>query len=160
MDHPKSFLRRCLFALLIVAAANGVAASKGPYAFAQQPGDAPASKPDGKTGAGDEADAIVTEAPFMGQLEQLSSILGSMHFLRTLCGEADGDVWRDKVQELIDAQKPSEADRRRLVASFNAGYRGFEAAYRQCTPAARTVINRYRTEGLELAREIATRYGN
>lgn len=99
-------------------------------------------------------------ATFMKPLSRLSSILGSVHFLRTLCGDADASVWREKMNELIAAQSPNEADRQILVASFNGGYRSFESTYRKCTPAARLAVGRYQEEGAALSREISGRFGN
>ncbi|SKA36118.1 TIGR02301 family protein [Consotaella salsifontis] len=96
----------------------------------------------------------------MAPLARLSAILGSVHFLRTLCGDPNARLYRDKMTELLAAQKASEADRRILVASFNSGYRAFESTYRVCTPAARLAVERYQKEGSSLSREISARYGN
>ena len=67
---------------------------------------------------------------------------------------------RDEVQSLIDAEAPSGERRRRIVARFNSGYRGFEQTYRTCTPAADLAIRRYLDEGAKIAREITARYAN
>lgn len=101
-----------------------------------------------------------SNAPFMAPLGRLSSILGSIHFLRTLCGDDDAGVWRDKMNELILAQRPNEADRRILIAQFNSGYRAFESTYRQCTDAAEIATRRYLEEGAALSRDVSARYGN
>lgn len=120
----------------------------------------------GKAGADEPARPVSIEvptpsnAPYMKPLGRLATVLGSIHFLRTLCGDANGDVWRRKMAEILDAQAPGEADRRILVASFNQGYRSFESTYRKCTPAATVAIERYLREGATLSREISTRYGN
>lgn len=111
--------------------------------------------------AGDKPAAVApSNAGFMKPLGRLSSILGSVHFLRTLCGDTGAGVWRQKMNELLDAQAPNEADRKILIASFNSGYRSFESTYRKCTPAARLAVSRYQTEGATLSREISARYGN
>ncbi|WP_245396626.1 TIGR02301 family protein [Jiella sonneratiae] len=99
------------------------------------------------------------EAAYMPQLSRLAMILGSMHFLRKLCGDAEADVWRDEMQALLDAQNPADAERQQIIASFNNGYRTFAATYRSCTSAARVAVNRYQKEGAALAREIGSRYG-
>lgn len=129
--------------------------------------DVNAQTSDTATNGKDAADAVnatgaaaSTDAPYMKSLNRLASILGSMHFLRALCNDPQAAIWRQKMQELIEAQAPSETDRRRLVASFNSGYRAFESTYRSCTPAARVAVNRYQGEGATLAREIGARYGN
>ena len=96
----------------------------------------------------------------MKPLGRLSSILGSVHFLRTLCGDEHANIWRTKMSELLAAQSPSAADRQILVAAFNSGYRAFESTYRKCTPSARVAVARYQEEGATLSREISARYGN
>jgi uncharacterized protein (TIGR02301 family) len=99
-------------------------------------------------------------AAYMAPMGRLAGILGSVHFLRTLCGDENASVWREKMNELIEAQKPNEADRRILIAQFNGGYRAFESTYRQCTPAAEVATRRYLEEGATLSREISARFGN
>ncbi|MEP9371087.1 TIGR02301 family protein [Mesorhizobium sp. KR1-2] len=99
------------------------------------------------------------EAPFEGSLMRLSEILGSLHFLRNLCGE-DGNKWRDEMEKLLDAEKPDAARRAKFVASFNRGYRSFEGTYAKCTASAIEAINRYMKEGETLTRDVTGRYGN
>ena len=101
-----------------------------------------------------------SNAAYMKPLARLSTILGSVHFLRTLCGAEDAPVWRAKMDEMLSAQAPNEADRRILIASFNGGYRAFESTYRKCTPAATAATDRYFAEGAALSREISSKYGN
>ena len=64
------------------------------------------------------------------------------------------------MQALIDAEAPSGERRRKIVASFNRGYRGFQQTYRTCTPAANYAIRRYLEEGSKISREITARYAN
>lgn len=99
------------------------------------------------------------EAPFESSLMRLSEVLGSLHFLRNLCGEK-GTRWRDEMQKLLDAEKPDETRRAKLVASFNRGYRSFEGTYTKCTPSATEAIALYMKEGETLTREVTDRYGN
>jgi uncharacterized protein (TIGR02301 family) len=99
------------------------------------------------------------DGPFEPGLMRLSEVLGSLAFLRRLC-DSDGDSWRGEMERLLVTEKAEEARRARLVASFNRGYRSFEASYATCTHAAREAIRRYLDEGERLARDIATRYGN
>lgn len=107
-----------------------------------------------------EAPAKPSNAPYMKPMGRLSTILGSVHFLRSLCGDTHADVWRQKMADILDAQSPGEADRRILIAQFNQGYRSFESTYRKCTPAATVAMERYAKEGANLSREISARYGN
>ena len=103
--------------------------------------------------------ARAAESPFEGQLIRLAEILGSLHYLRNLCGES-GYEWRDRMQALLDAEDPGEERRARFVASFNRGYRTFESTYASCTDSAIEAISRYMKEGEALTRDTATRYGN
>ena len=99
------------------------------------------------------------ESPFENQLIRLAEILGSLHYLRNLCGESSHE-WRDRMQALLDAEDPDEERRARFVASFNRGYRTFEGTYTTCTDSAVEAISRYMKEGEALTRDTATRYGN
>ena len=144
-------------ALLLTACWAGTDVVTSAFAEAAQAGNSADVPADGTATAttGDQA----SEPPFLKPLANLSEILGSMQFLRTLCG-GDSTVWRGQMQALLDAQQPSEVETRHLIASFNAGYRAFESTYRKCTPAALVAMSRYQNEGAHLAREIGTRYGN
>lgn len=99
-------------------------------------------------------------APFDNDLQRLAEILGSLQYLRGICGSNDGQKWRNEMQNLIDAEAPSGDRRRLIVASYNRGYRGFQQTYRTCTPAANIAIRRYLDEGAKIAREITARYAN
>jgi uncharacterized protein (TIGR02301 family) len=99
-------------------------------------------------------------APFDTDLQRLGEILGALHYLRAVCGANEGSKWRNEMQALIDAEAPSGERRRKIVASFNRGYRGFQQTYRSCTPAADLAIRRYLDEGAKIAREITARYAN
>ena len=99
-------------------------------------------------------------APYDRDLQRLAEILGSLHYLRPLCGANDGTKWRNEMQALLDAETPSGERRDKLTASFNRGYRGFQQTYRTCTPASGLVIRRYLEEGSKISREITARYAN
>jgi len=106
------------------------------------------------------ARAQETPAPFDNDLQRLAEILGALHYLRAVCGSDEGQKWRNQMQALIDAEAPGGERRRKIVASFNRGYRGFQQTYRTCTPAADLAIRRYLDEGAKIARDITARYGN
>lgn len=103
--------------------------------------------------------ARAAEAPFDKGLMRLAEILGSLHFLRNLCGEP-GTAWRDEMEKLLASEKPDEARKAKFVANFNRGYRTFQTTYSTCTSSAVESINRYVREGEAISREIAGRYGN
>ena len=103
--------------------------------------------------------ARAAEAPFERSLVRLAEILGSLHFLRNLCGEP-GEKWRGEMEKLLEAENPDPARRAKFIASFNRGYRSYAGTYTSCTASATAAISRYMKEGEALTREVATRYGN
>jgi uncharacterized protein (TIGR02301 family) len=102
----------------------------------------------------------VETAPYDNELQRLAEILGALHYLRGICGANEGQKWRDQMQALLDSEAPDGDRRRKIAASFNRGYRGFQQTYRTCTPAADIAIRRYLDEGAKIAREITARYAN
>lgn len=99
-------------------------------------------------------------APFDGDLQRLAEILGTLHYLRGICGTNEGLKWRNQMQALVDAETPSGDRRARMIAGFNRGYNGFQQTYRICTPAATVVIRRYIEEGSKISRDLTARYAN
>jgi uncharacterized protein (TIGR02301 family) len=106
------------------------------------------------------APAASPAAPYDADLQRLAEILGALQYLRTVCKANEGQKWRDQMQALIDAEAPDGERRRKIVANYNRGYRGFQQTYRTCTPAADLAIRRYLDEGAKIAREITARYAN
>lgn len=99
-------------------------------------------------------------APFDAELQRLAEILGTLHYLRGICGANEGQKWRNEMQALADAETPSGERRSRLIAGFNRGYNGFQQTYRTCTPAATVAIKRFLDEGSRISRDLTARYAN
>jgi uncharacterized protein (TIGR02301 family) len=89
--------------------------------------------------------------PYDDKLKRLSEILGAVHYLRELCGQNDGQMWRDQMREILAADGGSGLRRAMLTRSFNNGYRSYGRTYQACTPSAQTAIAHYLAEGAELA---------
>jgi uncharacterized protein (TIGR02301 family) len=106
-----------------------------------------------------DAPAAPLEPAYDPQLLRLSEILGSVYYLRRLCGTAEGNMWRDQMQALIDAENPSPERRAKFVDRFNHGYQGFRSVYRTCTPAATVAIDRYMQEATKIVRDVTARFG-
>ncbi len=87
------------------------------------------------------------ERPYDAQLLRLSEILGAVHYLRELCGQNDGQTWRDQMRELTNAEGASALRKARLVENFNKGYRGYSRTYRTCNRSAIIAINRFIDQG-------------
>lgn len=103
--------------------------------------------------------AAALDAPYEAGLMRIAEVMGSLHFLRNLCGDK-GEQWRETMERLLAAEKPEAERRARFIASFNRGYRSFEGTYTKCTASATEAIGRYTVEGENLARDLAARYGN
>lgn len=103
----------------------------------------------------------VAIVPYDDKLARLAEVLGSVHYLRTLCKAPGADEWRADMQELLDSETNGEPQRKeKLTAAFNRGYRAFASVYTDCTQAAIVAEERYRNEGATLATEITSRFGN
>ena len=89
--------------------------------------------------------------PYDERLMRLAELLGAIHYLRELCSANDGQVWRERMGELVNAEGTSALRRAKLSRSFNQGYRSYSRTYLSCTPSAQTTIARFLTEGAQLS---------
>jgi len=103
--------------------------------------------------------ARAVEAPYEKNLLRLAEILGSLQYLRNLCGEK-GDDWREAMDAILITEHPGPDRRAQLVGSFNRGYRTYSDIYHTCTASATEAIARYMKEGEALSRDTANRFGN
>lgn len=89
--------------------------------------------------------------PYDDKLMRLAEILGAVHYLRELCSANDGQLWRDRMKELLDTEGGTAIRRARLTRSFNQGYRSYRRTYVTCTPTAQSSIERFLAEGIQIA---------
>ncbi|MEZ5899862.1 MAG: TIGR02301 family protein [Hyphomicrobium sp.] len=89
--------------------------------------------------------------PYDDKLMRLSEILGAIHYLRELCGANEGQYWRDRMRELMDAEGSTTLRKARLTRAFNQGYRSYSRTYNTCSPSAQTAVTRFISEGAELS---------
>lgn len=128
-----------------------------PHPFASAP------KPSVATGKpGTPATASVPDEPpppYEPQLLRLSELLGALTYLQNLCSGHSGQIWRDKMTALMDAETQNPLRRSRLAGAYNRGFNGYELSYRACTPNAQAVISRFLDESGKIARDVSHRYG-
>lgn len=93
--------------------------------------------------------------PYDDKLLRLSEILGAVHFLRELCGADEGQLWRQQMATLVEAEGASMARRVLFINSFNKGYRSYRRTYQSCTTAAQGQVTRFLAEGADLAKALA-----
>lgn len=91
------------------------------------------------------------DKPYDDKLQRLAEILGAVHYLRELCGANEGQLWRERMTELVNAEGASALRKARLARSFNQGYQSYSRTYKVCTPTAQTAIARFMTEGAQIA---------
>jgi uncharacterized protein (TIGR02301 family) len=128
-------------AILIAAAALAAAVAVTP-ATAQKQNAAPPPAPKPLTS---------DDRPYDAQLFRLAEILGTLHYLRELCGANEGQVWREQMRELAASEGTSALRRAKLVESFNRGYRDYSRTYRTCTQPALVAIQRYMDQASAIA---------
>jgi len=95
--------------------------------------------------------------PYDDKLMRLAEILGAVHYLRELCSASDGQMWRQHMRTLIDAESNSALRKARITRSFNEGYRSYSRTYTTCTPSAQTAIDRFMQEGVEISEGLVNR---
>ncbi|MFO1172914.1 MAG: TIGR02301 family protein [Hyphomicrobiaceae bacterium] len=95
--------------------------------------------------------AAEEQRPYDNQLLRLAELLGAVHYLRELCGAKEGQIWREKMEALVEAEGTSALRRAKLVQSFNKGYRSYRRTYQTCTKSAETAVTRFLAEGAEIA---------
>ena len=106
------------------------------------------------------ASAASDSKPYDDRLLRLSEILGAVHYLRELCGANEGQYWRDRMRELMDAEGSSAIRRARLTRAFNQGYRSYSRTYNTCSPSAQTAITRFLSEGSDLSEGLLKAFPN
>ena len=142
-------MRAALALLLSLGLASPLAAQQPPR---------PASPPP----AQNQAPAAPVEPPpppYEPQLLRLAEVLGALSYLRDLCGDKDGDKWRENMRALMEAEAQTQARKERLAGAFNRGFRGYETLYRTCTTNALVIIERMLEEGAKLSDDVANRFG-
>jgi uncharacterized protein (TIGR02301 family) len=105
--------------------------------------------------AGAAAAAPGDTKPYDDKLMRLAEILGAVHYLRELCSANDGQIWRDRMKELLDTEGATAIRRARLTRSFNQGYRSYRRTYVTCTPTAQSSVERFLAEGIQISDTLA-----
>jgi uncharacterized protein (TIGR02301 family) len=106
--------------------------------------------------SGLSARAVEEGKAYDGKLLRLAELLGAVHYLRELCGADEGQLWRQKMEALVEAEGTTALRRARLVQSFNKGYRSYQRTYQTCTKSAETAVSRFLAEGAEIAESVSS----
>jgi uncharacterized protein (TIGR02301 family) len=100
------------------------------------------------------AAATGNQRAYDDRLMRLSEILGAVHYLRELCGNKDGQRWRNSVNELVKTEGDTALRRATIAKRFNLGYRSYRRTYRKCTPSAKSTITRFFKEAIEITESL------
>ena len=106
-----------------------------------------------------QTDGHTATKSYDARLLRLSEILGAVHHLREICGANEGQLWRDQMTDILQAEEPPAILRRRMVAAFNMSYRGYQRTYGTCTQSAKTAANRFFSEGMAITKGLASEIG-
>ena len=102
--------------------------------------------------------SVESPPPYEPQLLRLAELIGSLAYLRDLCGDGDGATFRAKFAELVDAEGTTDPRKEALAGAFNRGFRDYELTYRACTPVAHEIVTRFLDEAGRIAKDVANRY--
>ena len=102
------------------------------------------------------APGAAANAALPAKAVHLAEILGAVHHLRDICGANEGQLWRNKMIEMIGVLAPSDADRQRLVKSFNDSFYRYRNTYPACTSTAARQGDKLMQDGRRLAEELAS----
>jgi uncharacterized protein (TIGR02301 family) len=100
----------------------------------------------------------LADPPYQSRLDRLSEILGALHYLGPLCRPEEKGLWRESMLQLLENENPTQARRDRMIGAFNRAYSGFKESYRSCNASAKLAAERYREEGIHLARDLTSRF--
>lgn len=100
----------------------------------------------------------LADPPYQSRLDRMSEILGALHYLRPLCHPEEKTIWREHMLSLLEAENPTQARHDRMIGAFNRTYGGFKENYRTCNASAKLAGERYREEGVRLARDLTSRF--
>lgn len=101
------------------------------------------------------APARPRDAAYNADLIRLSEVLGAIHYLRALCRTNEGQLWRNKMTEMLETEEPDEDQRQLLVSHFNITYHRYRKAYERCTTQAVSDANQFIEEGEQLSDRLA-----
>ena len=98
--------------------------------------------------------------PYHAQMARLAEVLGGLHYLRDLCGFNEGMKWRNRMVELLEAEKAGALREADMIERFNRGYETFAATHAVCSETSRRIMRDYLSEGASLASGTRARYAD
>jgi uncharacterized protein (TIGR02301 family) len=84
--------------------------------------------------------------------------MGALAYMSMLCNERDAEGWRQRMNEMLEAEGTTAQRKERLAGAFNRGYIGYQPTHRACGDRSRQVIDGLVAKGQQLARDMSSRY--
>ncbi|MEZ5939090.1 MAG: TIGR02301 family protein [Hyphomonadaceae bacterium] len=98
------------------------------------------------------------DGPSLALLEDLASMLGQAHAIRSVCNGDSDQTWRNYMFELLNLEGPRGPRRSALTSAFNRGYRIQSRSNGRCTADLVSVEAAIAARGRQLADEAAAAY--
>jgi uncharacterized protein (TIGR02301 family) len=90
----------------------------------------------------------------------LAARLGSLHRLNQVCpGYGSITVFRDRMKEMVDAERPPRMTREAMIAGFNDSYRQMSSRHLTCSPAAEDDFSRAALSALSITERLSRPLG-
>jgi len=89
------------------------------------------------------------------ELVDLARVLGESHALSQVCSAPDDQLWRTRMQAVLDQEAAEQGLKTRLSIAFNDGYHSGRALYPRCTDAARAEARKIAANGELLSEKLA-----
>jgi uncharacterized protein (TIGR02301 family) len=93
---------------------------------------------------------------YESNVKNLAFVMGSLHFLRTTCGDANDQTWRLNMQSLLDREgAPGAPLRVGMINAFNDGFSEHKGRFPSCSAAAQSAQKSLGRRGALLSRSLA-----
>jgi uncharacterized protein (TIGR02301 family) len=90
----------------------------------------------------------------------LAARLGSLHRLNQVCPSYGSiTIFRDRMKEVVEVERPPRMTREAMIASFNDGYRGMTDRHMVCSPAAEEDFSRAALSALSITERLSRPLG-
>jgi uncharacterized protein (TIGR02301 family) len=93
---------------------------------------------------------------YESNVKNLAFVMGSLHYLRTTCGDSNDQTWRLNMQSLLDREgAPGAPIRVGMINAFNDGFSEHKGRFPSCNAAAQSAQKSLGRRGALLSRSLA-----
>lgn len=89
-------------------------------------------------------------------LVSLANIFGQLHHIRRTCNpRREANIWRERMQNLIELEEPDNDTHLNMVNAFNEGFRASRSSHPQCTRDAQDAGKDLAFKGNEIVQRLS-----